>query len=325
VLVDWNGGIMTAQRFFTHSIGKPLAAVGATLLWGSAFPLIKLSYAHMDIHRNETFEQMLFAGYRFTLAGLLILLAMMAMRIRFDRSLPALAAVVKVSIFQTVLQYILFYIGLSYSTGTVSSIIAGTTSFFQLLAAHFMYRNDRLTPVRVLGMAVGFAGILLIWMQGQSGAVSFGFGEVLLLIAMLFGALGNVVAKKQSAYVNIFYLTGMQMFLGGVVLFVLGALRAGAFPFHLDGYALLMLTYLAILSSAGFLLWNYLMKYNSVSSVSMYLALIPLFGVILSSLMLEEQMHMTTFVALLLIVLGIVIVNRVWKRGHESIDGEVSI
>lgn len=302
---------MTAQRFFTHPIGKPLAAVGATLLWGSAFPLIKLSYEHMDIHRHETYEQMLFAGYRFALAGLLILLAMAAIRIKFERNFRSLVRVAKVSVFQTVLQYIFFYIGLSYSTGTISSIIAGTTSFFQLLVAHFAYRNDRLTRVRVLGMLVGFAGILIIYLQGESGGISFGFGEFLLLAAMFFGALGNVVAKKQSAHVNIFYLTGMQMFLGGAALFLLGAVNVGVLPFHFDAYALLMLIYLAILSSAGFLLWNYLMKYNSVGSVSMYLALIPLFGVMLSALMLKEQLHLTSVVSLLLIVTGIVIVNRV--------------
>ncbi|TJY41272.1 DMT family transporter [Cohnella pontilimi] len=309
---------MTAQRFFTHPAGRPLAALGATLLWGSAFPLIKLSYQHMDIHRDETFEQILFAGYRFTLAGLIILAMMILMRIPFDRNPRSWAGIAKVSAFQTVCQYLFFYIGLSYATGTISSIIAGTTSFFQLLVAHFLYRNDRLTPMRGLGVFVGFAGIAVIWLQGESSGFSFGFGEILLIVSMFFGGLGNVLAKKESAHSNIFFLTGLQMFLGGVVLLSVGAFQTGILPFHMDGQAIAMLIYLAILSSAGFLLWNLLMKYNSVSSVSMYLALIPLFGVILSSILLHERLHPTILVSLCLIIVGIVIVNRVRLRKESS-------
>jgi drug/metabolite transporter (DMT)-like permease len=311
---------MSAQRFFTHPAGRPLAALGATLLWGSAFPLIKLSYQHMDIHRNETCEQILFAGYRFTLAGLLILLMMVLMGIKFDRNPRSLAGVLKVSACQTVMQYLFFYIGLSYATGTISSIIAGTTSFFQLIVAHFMFRNDRLTTVRVLGVLVGFAGIMVIWLQGGSSGFSFGFGEILLIVSMFFGGLGNVLAKKESAHLNIFYLTGLQMFLGGVVLLSVGAFHTGILPFDMDAQAVVMLIYLAILSSAGFLLWNFLMKYNSVSSVSMYLALIPLFGVILSSILLYERLHLTIFISLFLIIMGIFIVNRVRGKAvtHEN-------
>ncbi|MBW5445399.1 EamA family transporter [Cohnella sp. CFH 77786] len=300
-----------AERFFTHPIGKPLAAAGATLLWGSAFPLIKLSYAHMGIHRDETNAQILFAGYRFTLAGMLILIAMLAMRIEFERNWSSVARAAKVGVFQTVLQYIAFYIGLGFSTGTISSITAGTTSFFQLLVARFMYRDERFTAPKVLGMLAGFAGIMVIYFQGAADEGSFGFGEILLLAAMLFGALGNVISKKQASSVNVFLLTGLQMLLGGLTLLAAGGLRGGWLPFRIDGHSVLLLLYLAVLSSTGFLLWNYLMKYNSVGSVSMYLALIPLFGVMLSAWMLNERLYPTTFLSLLLIVLGIVIVNRV--------------
>jgi drug/metabolite transporter (DMT)-like permease len=304
----------TAERFFTHPVGKPLAAIGAALLWGSAFPVIKLSYTHLHIARNEIYEQMIFAGYRFTLAGLLIMALMAVLRIKWEPGVKPLAGALKVSIFQTVLQYLVFYIGIGYSTGTVSSIIAGTTSFFQLLVARFAYRNEQFTPMRVTGMLVGMSGILVIYFQGRAGGQSFGIGEILLLAAMLFGALGNVINKQQSVHYNIFYLTGVQMVVGGVVLGAFGAFHTGLLPFAADSRSVLMLAYLSFLSSSGFLLWNYLMKYNSVGSISMYLALIPLFGVVLSNLMLGEPLHTTSFVSLLLMIMGIVSVNRIQKR-----------
>lgn len=65
---------MKTEKFFTHPIGVFIAAIVATFLWGSAFPFIKLSYAELGIQPQEVGEQILFAGYRFLLSGVMLLL-----------------------------------------------------------------------------------------------------------------------------------------------------------------------------------------------------------------------------------------------------------
>ncbi len=62
------------REIFTHPIGVFIAAIVATFLWGSAFPFIKLSYAELGIQPQEVGEQILFAGYRFLLSGVMLLL-----------------------------------------------------------------------------------------------------------------------------------------------------------------------------------------------------------------------------------------------------------
>ncbi len=69
----------TTEKIFTHPLGILAAATGATFLWGSAFPIIKLSYAELEIGKGQVYEQILFAGFRFTLAALLILALMKLM------------------------------------------------------------------------------------------------------------------------------------------------------------------------------------------------------------------------------------------------------
>jgi drug/metabolite transporter (DMT)-like permease len=81
-------------------------------------------------------------------------------------------------------------------------------------------------------------------------------------------------------------------------------------PFELTWRAAWMMLYLAVLSAVGFVLWNTIMKYNKVGSISMYLFLIPVFGVFLSAALLGEELHLTVWAALALVVSGIVIVNR---------------
>jgi hypothetical protein len=61
-----------SERFFTHPLGVAAAAAITMFLWGSAFPVIKKSYSELAITQPDIFRQMLFAGYRFVLAGLMI-------------------------------------------------------------------------------------------------------------------------------------------------------------------------------------------------------------------------------------------------------------
>ena len=312
---------MKAEDFFTSKLGIIIAASGATLLWGSAFPFIKLSYEMLQIGPDDIYEQMMFAGYRFFLASVLILLFIKLSRKSIAYERGTLPGLVKIGLFQTFLQYVFFYIGLSLSTGIQGSIIAGTTSFFQIMLAHFMYNNDALSWRKIIGLIVGFCGVILVNTSMGELQIDIGLGEVMLLAAMFFGALGNLLAKNGTAKMNLLYLTAYQMLLGSIGLLLISIFQTGAFPFSFDWKSGLILFYLAFLSSAGFLLWNTVMKYNRVGKVSIYLFLIPVFGVLLSTLILGEVFSIYILLALCLVVAGIVIVNREKKTNNKEARG----
>jgi drug/metabolite transporter (DMT)-like permease len=301
---------MNAQKFFTHPLGIVLSATGATFLWGSAFPFIKLSYKSLDIQPEEIGEQMIFAGYRFFLAGLLILIffSLLKKQMRFQKR--TFLPVMKIGLFQTFFQYVLFYIGLSYSTGIQGSIIAGTTSFFQIILAHFMYKNDRINMIKTIGLLLGFSGVIFANLPKGQLTFDFGWGELLLMLAMLSGGFGNILAKNGSKELEVGYLTAYQMLFGSLGLLIVGMFSTNLFPFEFNSTAIWMLLYLAFLSAAGFILWNNVMKYNQVGIVSLYMFLVPVFGVILSSLLLGEEVYFLVLVGLMFVVTGIVIVNR---------------
>lgn len=316
---------MTAQKFFTHPLGIIIAASGATFLWGSAFPFIKLSYAELHIGQDETFEQLLFAGYRFVLAALLII----GFTLVIGKS-PAFQkgtgkGLFKVGLFQTFFQYLFFYIGLSHSSGIQGSIIAGTTSFFQIMIAHFMYKNDALSFRKGIGLLVGFLGVVIVNMTKGSLQLQFGWGELCLLIAMFCGGLGNVLAKNETSKIDVLYLTSYQMLIGGLGLTLIGVVQAGWMPFHWSALSSLVFIYLAFLSAAGFVLWNNVMKFNKVGSISMYLFLIPVFGVFLSVIILNEKLHSMIFLALALVVSGIIIVNRHKEDKASDLQGQTPV
>lgn len=309
---------MRSENFFTNRYGVIVAAMLATFFWGSAFPVIKLSYEDLTISSNETAQQLLFAGYRFFLAGLLIIVFMLLSKRKVTFKRETVKPILKIGLFQTFVQYVFFYIGLSLSTGIQGSIIAGTTSFFQILFAHFMYKDDNLNWQKGLGLIVGFSGVVLVNLTRGTFEFKFGLGELCLLIAMMAGALGNILAKNGSEKMDVAYLTAYQMIFGAIGLIAAGAMFVGFTPFHFSMYSLWMLLYLSFLSAAGFILWNNVMKYNQVGKVSMYLFFIPIFGVILSALLLGEQIHIFALLGLIFVTSGIVIVNRTNLRKQKN-------
>ncbi|MBN2219431.1 MAG: DMT family transporter, partial [Kosmotogaceae bacterium] len=140
-----------------------LTAVFCSILWGSAFPVLKLSYEEMSIAPDDVSAKLVFAGIRFLGAGIMVLMLSIPLgrkgRTRFTKKdyLHLLA----LGILQTFLLYFFFYNGLSYTTGMKSSIIMAGENFLVILLAHYIYKNDRLSWKKTLGMILGFAGVFL--------------------------------------------------------------------------------------------------------------------------------------------------------------------
>lgn len=292
-----------------HPLGIMVLAVTATLLWGSAFSFVKLGYAVAKIGERATFLQIEFAGYRFTLAALLLIgvasfIAKRGIRPNKQQFLFAM----KIALPQTFFQYLFYYTGLGLSTGISASVIAGSVTFFQIGLSHVIYHDDRITVTKVVAAFVGFSGILFYQAMGNGLRLSLGLGEALMLAAMFSGALGNVLYRK-APQVGLppLHLTALQMLMGGLALIVVGAGKVGFAPFHISAGFLLILSYLALVSATSFLIWNSIMTHNKAGGVSVYLFLIPIFGVIWSALVLHEQIQWFVLPALLLIAISIIV------------------
>lgn len=300
---------MPAKSFFTHPFGILISALIATFLWGSALPFVKKSYAELGIGKEDVFEQLLFAGYRFIGAAILIMLFMklFGRSVRYQRG--SMLGIVRVSIAQTFFQYFCLYLGLSLSTGIQGSIISGTTTFFQIIVAYFLFKGDTINGRKATGLIIGFLGVILVNTTKGDLTLQFGLGEWLILSAMFFGGLGNVLAKKESRKMEIMYMTSYQMLLGGLGLFIIGVTQVGFMPFSFTFTSIMMFIYLTLVSAVSFVLWNSVMKYNQVGKISIYLFLIPVFGVFLSTFILGEVLSMIVIAAMSLVAVGIVIVN----------------
>ncbi|WP_066160695.1 DMT family transporter [Hydrogenophaga pseudoflava] len=283
-----------------------LLATLCCLLWGSAYPAIKGGYALLGIARSDTAAQLVFAGWRFLLAGaLLLVMAQLTGRRVWALAPVQWAQLGLLGLAQTALQYVFFYVGLANTTGVKGSILNATGTFFSVLLAHFLYANDRLSRRKALGCAVGFAGVMVVNLRGTQGldAEFTLLGEGFIVIAAFVLSAASIYGKRLSQRIDPMVMTGWQLGIGGLVL-LLGGLAGGGDIRGWSAGSLALLGYMAVLSAVAFTLWAALLKHNRVGQVTVFNFLIPVFGALLSALFLGEAVLEWRNLAALVMVCG---------------------
>ena len=295
-----------------------LLACLCCLLWGSAVPFINLGYRLFAIPEGETASQILFAGCRFTLAGLLAVAITSVQHRHVVLPRPGnWGRVARLSLVQTIAQYVFFYIGVAHTTSVKGAIIQGLNAFVTILIACYVFRSERMSARKWLGGLVGVAGIVLVNMDGMhiDPSVSL-LGEGFLVISMVASAFSSGLIKRYSQHEEPVCLSGWQFVLGGLTMIAVGLLLGGRLhPQRM--LALPVLLYLAMISAVAYSLWAVLLKHNPVSRVAVFTFLQPVFGVLLSLLLVDRGADVPLLrygAALALVCASIAVVNSAQQR-----------
>lgn len=317
---------MKDRQIFTNIWVVVICALLCNALWGSAFPCIKLGCAWSGI--VTTGDKIFYAGLRFMLAGIMVIIANSVIHRNFlaPKGKEDVARVLKLCMFQTVLQYLFFYIGLSNTSGVKASIVEGSNVFVAIVIAALLSGTRRKgadagktvsdsreqLSVRILaGCLIGFAGVVVVNLTPDG--IDSGFrllGEGFIFISTIAYGISTVLIKRYAIESDTVLLSGWQFFVGGMILCIIGYLSGGRLGI-INVQGILMLGYLAVVSAVAYTLWGVLLKYNPVSRIAVFGFSNPVFGVIMSTLMLEEQdsLNIRCLAALLLVCIGIYLVN----------------
>ena len=202
------------------------------------------------------------------------------------------------SLFQTILQYFFFYLGLANCTGVKSSIINGSGAFVVIILTTLVFRMEKMTWKKLAGCILGFAGIILINLGGDMSGFAWN-GEGFIFMTVLSYAGSTILIKRFTGEgADPVMMSSLQFVFGGIVLSLLGLLMGGAseqWSFTGAGFGTLM--WLSFVSAAAYSLFGFLN---------------PVCGVLLSALLLgetEQAFSLRSAGALALVCLGIFIVN----------------
>ncbi len=231
-----------------------ISAVLCCLLWGSAIPGIKTGYRLFEITSGEPATHILFAGLRFTLSGIMVIIAGSIMqKTVLKPSKSAIPKVINLSLVQTALQYVFFYIGLANTTGVKSSIINAVNVFFAIIISCLIFKLEKLNLQKIAGCIVGFAGIIIINLGGEFDAGFTLLGEGFMILTAVASAFSTAMIRIYGQTENPVMLSGYQFFLGGVFMVIAGLCFGGTIhTVTVQGITLLL--YLAFVSAGGYTL-----------------------------------------------------------------------
>jgi drug/metabolite transporter (DMT)-like permease len=286
-------------------------------LWASAFPGIKIGYRLWGIQGSDTWRIIRFAGIRFFLAGLLVIL--FASISRRKLLLPKAAEFPKVillSAFQTIGQYVFFYLGLAHTGGVNSAVVDSLTTFFAIIIAALVMHMEKLTAKKMIGCLLGFFGVLIINLSVPGFSFSPLGDGLVALSALCYGVSSNLIKLYSRQHDTVIF-SGYQFVFGGAVMTVIGHaglwLSGESAAVNPDdtSKAVIILVYLALVSSVAYTIWGLLLKKNDVSKISIFGFMTPVLGVVLSALLLGEggQLGIRHIVSLVFITAGIIVVN----------------
>ena len=299
-----------SKELLSHPLFVTTVAIFCCLLWGSATPCIKLGYELVLPERNVP-STILFAGIRFFFAGVLTVIIFSAARRKVLFPKPkSWGMVLTVSAFQTVLQYIFFYVGLANTSGVKGTILTGSSTFFAILVSSLIFRIEKLNVKKIVACVLGLTGIVIINLNGLDLHMNF-LGDGFAIFSAISLAISSTLIKIFSSKEDPVTISGYQFIIGGAVMIVIGLAFGGKISLA-EPLGVVILTYLSFLSAIAYSLWGILLKHNPVSSVTVFSFTTPVFGVLLTMLMLSEDSNVSVInliLALLLVCGGIFLLN----------------
>ncbi len=306
------------DRVFSHPVGSIALAIGVHMLWGCAFPFIKVGYELFRIASDDLGSILIFAGVRFGLSGVIVLLLASIVK-RKPLLLPLKKSSLKIiglALLQTSVQYAFFYAAAMLLTGKVGSLLIASSSFMAVVLAHCLYGSaERITPRKAVGCIIGFSGVTIACLSPDNGFTLL--GAAFMLTAALALALSGPINKILCREFDGFLVAGYNLGIGGLCLVILGLLWGGNLALaSAGGWAYLDLAALCFIACGGHTINTFLMKNNPVSRVAVFAMCIPVTTNIVSAIIFPETSTFDALdcLAILLVCSGIYFVNKPKKE-----------
>lgn len=274
-----------------------IAIVLAALLWSTA-GLSKIVVRELNPY--------LAAFIRFFIASLVIL----PLFLKTKRNLVTLFKdLVPMSLF-AVCNILFYYVGLTLSTANASTLIYAGSPMLTAVLAHFMI-GERLYMQKVLGIIIGFAGILFVTAFSISGTLT---GNLLFVCAIVVWSLYTIYSRKaivQKGYSPL-TVTSVFFFTATIIFFVISlfTFKTSYIPVLMKSSTMLLLLHLGLLVSvATYLLYQWAIKHSSATTASFQNYIGPVFSILINTAVLKETITPSFILGTALIMTGVVLAN----------------
>jgi len=278
-----------------------LTFVGA--IWGGAFIFVTIAL--------NDFGPVSIATWRVSTGALVLLVIALLIGQRLPRGLRNWRFIFVVGFLNSAVPFFLISWGQQFISSAESAILVAMGTFVSLLLSHFTSDDERINKSRVLGVAVGFVGVLVLvfWDLVESGAGNL-WGQLAVMAAGCSYATSSVISRRLT-HLPMISTSAVTMSSACLYMVPLAFLLEDPLPGNVDPSSIVAIAYLGVVATAlGFTVRFFIIRANGAVFMSLVGYLVPLFGVIWSGLYFADAINLQTSISLSLIMLGIAITRR---------------
>lgn len=305
---------MKHERFLAYA-----AFATVCLVWGTTYLAIAVAI--------ETLPTFLFAGVRFAIAGTLLLIFCLLRGYRLPTRLSdwlnlALIGVLMIGVANLAVVWAEHHV----SSGFAALLVA-TAPFWMALLELLRKEGERLDRGKVIGMTVGFSGVVILVapeLQLEGTSAMFLVGVIALQIGSIAWNFGSIRSKyHMSGDVPPLLSASLQMLFGGLATGLVGLARGEAAQFVFSTRSLIAFVYLVLFGSIlAYGAYVYALSKLSTSTTSLYAYVNPLVAVFLGWLILDERIGWNALVAMVVIFAGMALVQRSKRPVLRAVEFE---
>lgn len=282
-----------------------------SILWGGSFVMIEIGL------RSYPPLTLVFARVALAVPPMVLAMRFMGERLPSEPRIWMLLTVV--GALNCALPFALFFWGQQYLDSGYASILNATTPLWGVIAAHFLTSDEKATPARIFGVLVGLAGIIvMVGPSAMKGLSHNLLAQIACLVSTVFYSFAAIYGRRlsQSALTPMAVATGQTI---TAALLMLPIMLLVDQPWNMATPRLdatIAALMLALISTAlAYTLYFRLIDRSGASNAQLVAFLIPLFAVILGSLLLNEKLSAGQAGGAVLIAAGLVILDgRLFRR-----------
>ena len=281
-------------------------------IWGTAFTFITIGL--------DRFTPFLYASLRFDITGVLLLIVAAVRRKGplIPQTRHQWMTVTMAGLLMTGAYHAFLFWGQDSTTSGIAAIIVGLSPVLTTVFTHAFLHDDRLGWRGVLGVVVGFGGIVMLGsLKEDQGFDAQFWGEAAVVAAIACWALGSVLVKRSKHGMDVFSFAAWQALVGALGLHLTTFLLEGGGEIResTDGWSLswafLSLLYLSVISSGiGFIIYFKLVESVGPIRVNLVSYIAPVFANVAAILILKETLELRAIVAFALIATSLTLVIR---------------
>jgi drug/metabolite transporter (DMT)-like permease len=195
----------------------------------------------------------------------------------------------------------------------VAAVLVSVIPFWMIGVEAFMPNGEPVRKRQVLGLLLGFGGIVLLTSSSMNGTAPTGkvlLGVIMTQLSCMGWAIGSAYAKRHKREENLFAATAVQITFGGAILMLVATIAGEWTSLAPTARSLTAVLYLVVVGTfVGYVCYVYALKHLPVSIVSLYAYVNPVIAVILGSLLLKERFTPRMAVAIAVIFVAMLIVR----------------